>query len=123
MNPENLWINTVITLGASLFAVLIVLFFMMLDNKKMDLRDCVASADKFQLSYGMTFIILGLVLTLPILTGFVQVVDYKILYDELIYFEIPHLTPVFFVYLIFIVTSLIIGALLAINYIRNKSKF
>lgn len=123
MKPEDLGINATIILGAIFFAFLLILLFMTLDKKKMNLTSFVASTDKFQLNYGIAFTILGLALLLPVLTGLVKTYECHTTWSLFGYnIELPRLTLNFLTYLIFIATALIIGTLLVINHILNKSK-
>ena len=71
MNPENIWINSAITLGAIAFAFFVILYFMMLESKKKDVNpsNIVAFIDKYSLVFGVVFIIVGLALWIPILNG------------------------------------------------------
>jgi len=79
VNPENLWINSVITLGAILFAFLVILFFMILEGKKKDINpnSVVAFIDKYSLVFGVVFIIIGLALWIPILNGSESIFRFK----------------------------------------------
>ena len=71
MNPENLWINSAITLGAIALTFFVILFFMILESKKKDINpsNIVAFIDKYSLAFGVVFIIVGLALWIPILNG------------------------------------------------------
>jgi hypothetical protein len=72
VNPENLWINSVITLGAIAVAFFVILFFMILEGKKKDINpsNIVVFIDKYSLAFGVVFIIIGgLALWIPILNG------------------------------------------------------
>jgi len=71
VNPENLWINSAITIGAIMFAFFVILFFMRLEGKKKNINpnSIVAFIDKYSLVFGVVFIIIGLALWIPILNG------------------------------------------------------
>jgi len=71
VNPENLWINTAITLGAITFAFFVILYFMRLEGKKENINpsNVIAFIDKYSLVFGAVFIIVGLALWIPILNG------------------------------------------------------
>jgi hypothetical protein len=71
LNPANMWINGVITLGAILFAILVILFFMRLESKEENIKpsNIVAFIDKYSLAFGAVFIIIGLAIWIPILIG------------------------------------------------------
>jgi hypothetical protein len=71
VNPENLWINSAITLGAIAFAFIVILFFMRLDakNGNIEPNNIVSFIDKYSLAFGAVFVIVGLALWIPILNG------------------------------------------------------
>ena len=71
MIPEQLWINSAITLGAIAFAFLVILFFMRLEGKNESINpsNVVAFVNKYSLVFGAVFIIIGLALWIPILNG------------------------------------------------------
>jgi hypothetical protein len=71
VNPENLWINGAITLGAIVVTFFVILYFMRLEGKKENINpsNVVAFIDKYSLVFGAVFIIVGLALWIPILNG------------------------------------------------------
>ncbi|MBA7640210.1 hypothetical protein ES703_47875 [subsurface metagenome] len=71
MNPENLWINSAITLCAIAVTFFVILYFMRLEGKKKNIKpnSIVAFIDKYSLVFGVVFIIVGLALWIPILNG------------------------------------------------------
>ena len=71
MNPENLWINVAITLGAIAVTFFVILYFMRLEGKKKNIKpnSIVAFIEKYSLVFGVLFIIIGLALWIPILNG------------------------------------------------------
>lgn len=79
MNPENLWINSAITLGAIAFAFFVILLFMRLEGKKQNINpsNIVAFINKYSLVFGVVFIIIGLTLWTPILNGSESVFGYE----------------------------------------------
>jgi hypothetical protein len=79
VNPENIWINSAITLGAIAFAFFLILFFMRLEGKKENINpsNIVAFIDKYSLAFGAVFIIIGLTLWTPILNGSENMFGYE----------------------------------------------
>lgn len=71
MNPENIWINSAITLGAIAVTFFVILYFMRLEGKKKNINpsNIVEFIDKYSLAIGAVFIIIGLALWIPILNG------------------------------------------------------
>jgi len=71
LNPENIWINSAITLGAIAVTFFVILYFMRLEGKKKNINpnSIVAFIDKYSLAFGVVFIIVGLALWIPILNG------------------------------------------------------
>jgi hypothetical protein len=50
----------VLSFGTILFSFLLMLFFMTLEKKEMNIGDCLVSADRFLLMYGVVFDVLGI---------------------------------------------------------------
>ena len=73
MNPENLWINSAITLGAIVFAFLIILLFMKVESRegkgwkkeKTTLKNFGAFIANHSLSVGVVSTVIGLSLLVP----------------------------------------------------------
>ena len=79
MNPENIWINSAITLGAIAFTFFVILYFMRLEGKKKNKNpnSIVAFIDKYSLVFGTVFIIIALALWIPILNGSESIFRFK----------------------------------------------
>jgi len=80
VNPENLWINSAMTLGAIAVTFFVILYFMRLESKKKNINpnSIVAFIDKYSLVFGVVFIIIGLALWIPILNGSERVFGYEL---------------------------------------------
>jgi hypothetical protein len=79
VNPENIWVNSAITIGFIAFAFFVILFFMRLEGKKEGVNpsNIVAFIDKYSLVFGVVFIIVGLALWIPILNGSESIFRFK----------------------------------------------
>jgi len=79
VNPENIWINSAITLGAIAVTFVVILYFMRLEGKKKNINpnSIVAFIAKYSLVFGVVFIIIGLALWIPILNGSVSIFRFK----------------------------------------------
>ena len=79
MNPENLWINNIITICAIAFAFVVILFFMRLDSKEENIKPSkvVSLITKYSLLLGVIFIVIGLIIWTPILNGSETMLGYK----------------------------------------------
>jgi hypothetical protein len=88
VNPENLWINSAIILGAIGFAFFVILFFMILEGKKKDINpsNIVIFIDKYSLVFGVVFVIVGLALWIPILNGSESIFRFR---PERIEYDLP----------------------------------
>lgn len=88
MNPENIWINSAITLVAIILAFFVILFFMRLEGKKKNINpnSIVAFIDKYSLVFGVVFIIIGLALWIPILNGSESMFRFK---SERVEYDFP----------------------------------
>ncbi|TRZ53438.1 MAG: hypothetical protein D4S01_01335 [Dehalococcoidia bacterium] len=114
MNPDNIWINVAITLGAIAVTFVVILYFMRLERKKESINPSkvVAFVNKYSLVFGAVFIIVGLALWIPILYGSENVFGYEsqgwwnegTVVMDAAYFNIP-----FFLQTFVGVVSLLIG--------------
>jgi hypothetical protein len=79
LNPENLWINNIITICAIAFAFVVILFFMRLDSKEEGIKPSkvVSLITKYSLLLGVIFIVIGLIIWSPILNGSETMLGYK----------------------------------------------
>ena len=69
MSLSNIWIEAVATLGAILFVALVLIVFMILESRRIGIRDFFASADRYLLIFGVALIIFGLTFSFPILSS------------------------------------------------------
>jgi hypothetical protein len=88
VNPENIWINTAITLGAIAVTFFVILYFMRLEGKKKKINpsNIVAFIDKYSSAFGAVFIIIGLALWIPILNGSESIFRFK---SERVEYDFP----------------------------------
>lgn len=129
MNPENLWINNVITICAIVFAVAVILFFMWLDTRKEGIKPSgvVAFIGKYSLAFGAVFIIIGLVFWLPILSGYETMFGYKqqdFWENAIVIINTAYFNPHFFIRAFLGLSALIIGIIFIVaRLFRSIERF